>query len=105
MDQDEAAAADRWRKANLLSGAIARAAKSNKPLIISALQAWPSTAYGRVVVVCLLCYVRLLVTTNVSFHVSIFLTVGFIQTCRRLQALRTLLKQMWPRVVSHGCPH
>jgi hypothetical protein len=39
MDHDEAAAADRWRKANLLSGAIARAAKSNKPLIISALQA------------------------------------------------------------------
>jgi hypothetical protein len=39
MDHDEAAAADRWRKANLLSGAIARAAKSNKPLVISALQA------------------------------------------------------------------
>ena len=39
MDHDEAAAADRWRKANLLSGAIARAAKSNKPLVISDLQA------------------------------------------------------------------
>ena len=39
MDQDEAAAADRWRKANLLTGAIALDATSNKPLIISALQA------------------------------------------------------------------
>ena len=66
MDHDEAAAADRWRKANLLSGAIARAAKSNKPLIISALQAGPSTPNARVNIVCLLCYVRLLITTHMS---------------------------------------
>lgn len=35
---DDEAAADRRRHANLLSGAIARAARTNKPLVISTLQ-------------------------------------------------------------------